>query len=212
MKVNMKKTKVIPFNFCKKSDFLPQLNFPNQEPLEVIYQTRLLGVTLTSDLSWAAHTNDITTRATKKLWVLIRFKSLGATTDQLLTVFQTRIRSTLEFAAPVFHSGLTQDQSRQIEMVQKKAFAIILGRKYCSYKTALDTLKQERLESRRMQLCLKFAEKCTKSSQFQSMFPLNTNCRQNLRQKKRFKEFHCRTKRYFNSSVPYLSRLLNRKK
>ena len=130
MKINFKKTKILPFNFSKKFDFLPQLSFPDCDPLEVIYETRLLGVTLTSNLSWAAHVSDICKRATKKLWVLIRFKSLGGSQDQLLKVFQTRFRSTFEFAAPVFHSGLTQDQSRIIEIVQKKAFAIILGNSY----------------------------------------------------------------------------------
>ena len=89
--------------------------------MEVIYETRLLGVIITSNLSWAAHVDDMTKRATQKLWVLLRFKALGGTTDQLVTVYQTRVRSTLEFAAPVFHSGLTQEQSRQIEMVKKKA-------------------------------------------------------------------------------------------
>ena len=122
MKINNKKTKIIPFNFSKKFDFLPQLHFPNHDPIEVIYETRLLGVTITSNLSWTAHVDDITKRATQKLWVLIRFKSLGGTSDQLTTVYQTRVRSTLEFAAPVFHSGLTKDQSRQIESVQKKAW------------------------------------------------------------------------------------------
>jgi hypothetical protein len=110
MKINFKKTKILPFNFSKKFDFLPQLNFPNCDPLEVIYSTRLLGVTLTSNLTWADHVDDMCKRATKKLWVLIRFKALGGSRDQMLKVFQTCVRSTLEFAAPVFHSGLTKDQ------------------------------------------------------------------------------------------------------
>ena len=38
MKINLKKTKVIPFNLLK-FDFLHQLHFPGKEPLEVIYQT-----------------------------------------------------------------------------------------------------------------------------------------------------------------------------
>ena len=118
MKINFKKTKILPFNLSKKFDFLPQLNFPNCDPLEVIYTTRLLGVTLTSNLTWAGHVDDMCKRATKKLWVLIRFKALGGSQDQMLKVFQTRVRSTLEFAAPVFHSELTKDQSRQIEMKQ----------------------------------------------------------------------------------------------
>ena len=122
MKINFKKTKVLPFNVSKKYDFLPQLHFPDLDPLDVIYETRLLGVILSSNLSWSPHVNDITKRATSKLWILIRFKSLGGSQDQLLKVFQTHVRSILEFAAPVFSSGLTQDQSRQVEMVQKKAF------------------------------------------------------------------------------------------
>ena len=108
MKINHKKTKIMPFNPTKKFDFLPQLYFPGEEPLEVIYQTRLLGVIISSDLSWSAHVNDVTRRATKTLWVLIRFKSLNGTRDQLTTIYITRVRSILEFAAPVISSSLTK--------------------------------------------------------------------------------------------------------
>ena len=64
MKINYKKTKIIPFNFSKKFDFLPQLHFPNCEPLEVIYETRLLGVTISNNLSCSSHVDDITKKAT----------------------------------------------------------------------------------------------------------------------------------------------------
>jgi hypothetical protein len=148
MKINSKKTKIIPFNLSKKNDFLPQLNLPNCPPIEVIYETKLLGVTLSSNLSWSSHVNDISTRGTGKLWILIRFKTLGGSAEQLLKIYQVRIRSTLEFAASVFHSGLTKEQSRQIEMVQKKAMAIILGSSYQSYESALSELNLERLDFR----------------------------------------------------------------
>ena len=154
--------------------------------------------------------SDICQRATKKLWVLIRFKSLGGSQDQLLKVFQTRVRSTLEFAAPVFHNGLTQDQSRMIEMVQKKAFAIILGKSYSNYQAALSTLSQERLDARSLHLCSNFATKCSKSERHRSMFPLNPNHRPNMRNPKPFMEFQCHTSRYFTSPIPFLARLLNK--
>ena len=141
----------------------------------------------------------------------MRFKSLGGTTDQLITVYQTCVRSTLEFAAPVFHSGLTKDQSSQIEVVQKKALAIILGRTYSSYESALEHLHLERLDTRRANLCYTFALKCAKSDRHRSMFPLNQHYRPNMRNPKPFQEYTCRTSRYFNSPVPYLARLLNKK-
>ena len=159
--------------------------------------------------SWASHVNDITARATKKLWVLVRFKSLGGSIQQLITVYLTRIRSTLEFACPVFHSGLTKDQSGQIELVQKKALAIILAQNYSNYEEALVSAKLGRLDKRREKICLSFAQKCTKSSKHQSMFPRNPNMRANSRNPKPYKEFNCNTSRYFNSPVPYLARLPN---
>ena len=95
IKINFKKTKIMHFNISTKFDFLPQFSVLNCEPLEVIYQTRLLGVILTSDLSWTAHVADIARRATGKLWVVIRFKDLVGSCDQLLKVYQTHVRSTL---------------------------------------------------------------------------------------------------------------------
>ena len=200
----------MPFNFSKKFDFLPLLNFPNSDPLEVIYKTRLLGVIISSDLSWSAHVHDITTRATQKLWVLVRFKAMGATREQLLMVYTTRVRTTLEFAAPVFNSSLTQEQNRKIEMVQKKACAILLGSSYTSYESALSQLGLERLNFRRSKLCLSFALKCSKSKKHMSMFPRNENFRPNMRNPKPFKEYLCTSSRYFNSPIPYLARLLNK--
>ena len=55
MRINHKKTKKIPFNFSKKYDFLPQLHFPEYEPLEVIYETRFIGVILTSNLNTSVY-------------------------------------------------------------------------------------------------------------------------------------------------------------
>ena len=54
-------------------------------------------------------------------------------------------------------------------MVQKKAFVIIFGLGYRSYESALETLKQERLDSRHETLCLNYL----KYHKHSSMFPLN---------------------------------------
>ena len=106
-------------------------------------------------------------RATKNLWVMIRFKSLGGTG----AIYQACVRSVLEFAAPVFLSGLTKAQSQQIEMVQKKAFSIILAEEYLSYETALNILDQEQLSTRRTYLCYSFTLECSKSSKHASISP-----------------------------------------
>ena len=210
MKINLKKTKIIPFNFTKTMDFIPELSFPGGDPLEVIYQTKLVGVIIDSTLSWGPHVEYTVKNASKKLWLLVRFKSRGATQDQLLTLFQLKIRCIAEFAAPAFHGALTNQQSDDLEMVQKKAFAVILGKGYKSYNNALEVLGQEKLHARRLKLCENFAVKCTKNPRHADMFELKTRNNNFTRQKQKFIEPKCKTDRYYKSAVPFLTRLLNK--
>ena len=145
------------------------------------------------------------------MWVLVRFKSLGGTSAQLLALYMTRICSILEFACPVFHSRLTKDQSQQIGLAEKKSLSKILGKAYQSYELALKQLQLERLDSRRTILCLKFALKCTRSTRHCGMFPPNLLPSTSTRHHKPYLEYTCKTSRYCNSPIPYLSRLLNEK-
>ena len=164
---------------------------------------------ISSNCSWKANTNYICKTATKRCWLLHRLKNLGATREQLLSVYQKRSRTILEMAAPAWHSSLTKEEIYRIEREQKKAFAIILGNEYNSYKNALSVLKQETLEKRRENMTIKFAKKCAKNPKHSNMFPRNT-MRQNLRTNKKYKEYECRTKRLYDSAIPYMTRLLNK--
>ena len=121
MKINQKKTQVMPFNFSKTKDFIPQLSLNGTDNLDVIYQTKLLGLIITSNLSWGEHVDYITKKAAKNFWMLIRFKKLGAPPEKLLSVYLLKIRTLLEFASPCFHSSLTFDQINQFEVTQRKA-------------------------------------------------------------------------------------------
>ena len=179
MLINAKKTKVIPFNFTKSSDFIPELSFPDGEQLDVIYQTKLVGVIVDSSLNWWPHIEYTVTNATKKLWLLIRFRNVGATQNQLLTLYQLKIRCLLEFAAPAFHGALTVQQSNSLEAVQKKAFVIILGSQYKTYSNALKILDQVDLNTRRLKLCTTFATRCTTNPRHSDMFKINPRYRGN---------------------------------
>ena len=58
---------------------------------------------------------------------------------QLFDVYTEEIRSILEMAVPVLHSGLTNQQTADIESVQKVAIRIILQNKYETYELACET-------------------------------------------------------------------------
>ena len=128
------------FNFSRKYDFLPKLNVANKQ-LEVIYETKLLGVILTSDCKWHENTKYIVKKANNRIWYLRRLKALGASTEKLLEQDRLSIRSVLEFGAPIWTGGLTKANISSIEKVKKTCFKVILSTGYCE---ALQILKETR--------------------------------------------------------------------
>ena len=81
-------------------------------------------------------------------------------------------------------------------MIQKKAFAIILGLNYKSYNNALTVLSQDKLSARRLKLCENFAVKCVKSERHADIFPLRDKKSYSTRFTKPFCEPKCKTSRY----------------
>ena len=173
MKLNAKKTKFMVFNPRTSKDFMPAF-VVDEKDIEVVEQTRLLGVVLRSDLSWSANTEDIVKRAYKKLWYLRRLKRLGVETPDLIDVYIKQIRSILEYAAPLWHSSISGEDRLRIERVQKAALSIILGNSYTTYRVGLKLSGLEFLFERRRKLSLKFAKKSQKHPKFSQWFKLNT--------------------------------------
>ena len=76
MKLNLDKTKLILFNTCLSRDFMPDIAVNNVR-LDLVEQTKLLGVVITSDLKWEANTQYIVTKCNSKVWTIRRLKKLG---------------------------------------------------------------------------------------------------------------------------------------
>ena len=100
------------------------------------------------------------------------------------------------------------NKKAQIERVQKTAFRIILENSYIDYETACTLLNVEPLDLRRTQLCVNFAKRDLKREK--TMFSRVNKESRTRSIPKKVNEYKCRTTRYRNSSMPYLSRLLNK--
>ena len=86
------------FNTSKKRDFTPKLKINNEE-IDVVDELKLLGVMITNDLKWNSNTSYITKKGYKKLWILRRLKSFGATQEELKDIYNKQVRSIMEYAA-----------------------------------------------------------------------------------------------------------------
>ena len=208
MKLNLDKTKFMLFNHCQSIDFQPSYTIDGTE-IEYVEETKLLGLVLTSDLKFDRNTEFIVKKGYKRIWILKRLKNLGASIKQLIDVYVKQIRSVLELSVPVWHSSLTLANRLSIERVQKAALQVILGSSYISYTSARKLTDLLTLETRRVNLCHKFALKTVKNLKHKKWFKVNNRISKTRRKQPAFCHVISRTKRFENSPISYLTQLLN---
>ena len=203
MALNKSKSYFIIFS-RSKAEFTTKLHL-NGKPLEKLSVIKLLGLWIDEDLSWNTNTKEICKRAFSRMTMLSRLRYAGITKDDLLTIYKLFIRSTVEYCSVAFHSALTQEQTRKIELIQKTSLKIILGSEYDSYESALSSCSLDTLFKRRSERMLKFSIKCTQDKFNKKIFPCNTN----TKNKEHFIVNFARTNKYLKSAVPQCQRLLN---
>ena len=172
MVINGKKTKSMIFNFTDNYAFTTRLEL-NNEIVEVIKNTKLLGTIITDDLKWDLNTAAIVKKCNSRMELLRKVAGFGASIGDLKIIYILFVRSLLEQSATVWHSSLTSQNKADLERVQKSAFRIILKNEYNSYQQALSQLSLDSLDDRREELCLKFALKAQKNEKMKVLFPIN---------------------------------------
>ena len=177
---------------------------------EQVHEARVLGVVLTDDLKFERNTQDICRRAFARISMITKLKYVGVPIPDLIDIFSLFIRSLLEYCCVSWHSSLTQEQSDDIERVQRTALKVILGNEYTDYQSSLEKCGLDTLHSRRQKRCLTFGLKSLKHSKHRLMFPLNSlPDATNTRNRNKFEVNFARTSTYQKSAIPFIQNLLN---
>ena len=173
-------------------------------------QTKLLGTIITDNLKWHENTKHIVKKSWRRMQLLRKVSSFGASVRDKLDIYKNFIRTHAEQSCTVWSSGLTKGNEKDIERIQKSAVRLILGRRFTTYQEALQELDIETLKERRKLLCAKFAKKCLKNVKTKSMFEENIKKHSMVtRNPLKYKESQVRTSRLQNSAIPFMERLLN---
>jgi hypothetical protein len=207
--VNGKKSFVMLFNRSRTLAFPPEFQIGNSGILQVKKTLRILGVLVQDDLGWRSQVNEMVKRASKTIWVLRRMKALGVDQPTLTEYWKSEGRVHLEMACPVWHSGLTTGQSRDLDRAQRMAMAAITGRWEPSHSGQLRQLGLEALAPRRVRISRTFAERTAKDSRHMDLFVPSGARPRKGKIVKTYREQVSRTATHFNSALPYLTRLLN---
>ena len=181
----------------------------NEEILDVVEETRLLGQVLTSDLKCYANTKSIYSKAISKMWLLRRMKIMQMDPKIIFDYYHKEIKVLAEQGVIIWNSGLTKGQERDLEKIQKVAFKIILADDYGSYELALSFFGAQKLTDRRLQLCTNFVIKLYKSEKSEEYFTLADRIIETRQDAPLVVEQKVNTKRCYNAPHNYLARLVN---
>ena len=108
MKLNNEKSKEMIISFAKNGNFrhtIPNIKIDGID-VEQVDNDKLLGVTISHDLSWNKHVENIVKKAGKRLYMLYQLKRAGISQSDLVTVYLSVVRPVLEYACPVWHTNL----------------------------------------------------------------------------------------------------------
>ena len=208
MMLNEQKCKYMIFS-RSKAKFATRLKINNIN-MERIQATKVLGVWVSENLSWAKNCQEICVKSYSRLSMLTKLKYAGTSIEDLIEIYILFIRSVTEYCSVAFHSSLTLEESNKLERVQKTCLKIILGEMYIDYDSALQMCGLETLHTRRETRCLNFSLKSIKHSRNQRLFPVNNRIHgQGLPSKEVFEVNWARTEKYKKSAIPFCQRLLN---
>ena len=133
MIINEMKCNIINFNYSEKN-IVPQNLKLNGNEIESVKQIKLLGVIITDDLKWEENTSLNCSKASSKLYILSKLKLFGLQIEALINIWKVMLRPITEYAAPLWHSGLSDADTKIIEYLQKKVLGMILGTIFIDHK------------------------------------------------------------------------------
>lgn len=156
MRLTGAKCKDMLIDFLKYKPFSTPPIYIDGLPIDQVNTHKVLGVYITSDLTWGHHCDlYIVKRARKQLYALRVLKKTGLPVQDIFQVYCSLVRSVLEYAAP-FWAGLPSYLSDLVESVQKEALRIIFPN--LNYSQALVRAGLQMLSECRNQICVCFIQ------------------------------------------------------
>ena len=202
--LNEDKCKEIRIQFSRDNTNYQQLPLGtiNGKQVDLAFQSKVLGLTISSDLNWNGHIDNIVKKASKRLYFLRQLKRAKVSTTETMCFYCTCIRPIVEYPSPVFHYGIPIYLCKDIERIQRRAMKIIFPTK--SYAEALSHSRLLTLEERRQIACDKLFKEIMEDKNHK-LHPLlpdpNTDVAYSLRTSRTFKIPKCKTERFKKSFI-----------
>ena len=158
-------------------------------------------MTINDTLTWNDPIEDLVKKASKKLYFLIQLKRAQVPTSDLVTYFCACIRSSLDYACPVFHYSLPKYLQVELERVQGRALSCIFPRVHYSDAFQLAGLESIRAHQENLTEHLFKSIVNDPRSRITSLLPFSVSISYKLRRQRKFARPLVKTNRFGNSVI-----------
>jgi hypothetical protein len=152
--INAEKTEEIVVDFShgrKLTNSLPR-TFVGEIPIERVEQFKLVGFILSDDLKPTKHIEACLSKASSRLFLLYRMRSIGIPCQQLRLFFDLSIMSIFDNVVPAYHYAINAAQVKQIEKIQRRARKCLQGASGPAFASSQFRFSGS-MKSRREELC-----------------------------------------------------------
>ena len=125
MQLNAAKCKELVIDFKKFKHHFESLVVSDKN-LKVVQNAKILGLTISNNLTWNTHIGGIITKANKRMYFLVLLRKAGVPSSDIVNFYCTFVRPLLEYYVPVFHHTIPSYLSEDLERIQKRALKGIL--------------------------------------------------------------------------------------
>ena len=207
MKINEDKTKLLCMNVSQHSNINTYINVSGGTVVGTD-EIMMLGFKFGRRPNADAHLKYMKRRFYSKIWILRHFKRAGTSAEEILKVYTSYVRPTIEYASCVYGPLLTLTQSEEVEKMQERAIKICYGFGQ-KYENILQKTGLEKLSERRHQALRKLAEKTSQNTRYIDRWYTENNNEKNLRRTERIHIPFARSERYKNGQLNVMRRILN---
>ena len=200
MQLNAAKCKEFVIDFKKFKHHFESVVVSDKN-LTVAQNAKILGLTISNNLTWSTHIGEIITKENKPMYFLVLLRKAGVPLSDIVNFYCTCVRPLLEYCAPVFHHAVPSYLSEDLEKIQN---VISPGHSYCDN---LARFGLKTLQSRRETLCLKLFQSILSDERFSNLAPPRHKA--NLRHLRTLTLPRFRTDRYKRSFIPAMSKYIN---
>ena len=205
MRLNSEKCKEMIIDFSRNYSLTSGIQSVTigEHVLGRVEHAQMLGVTISNNLTWSEHVDNIVSKVGKRVYMLYQLKRAGIIQNNLVKIYVSITRPVLEYACPVWNTCLPKYLSDAIEMIQTRVLRSIYHGLH--YNDILVLVGLQSLKKRRDNICKAYFNrlKCN-THRLNHRIPERRDVHYSLRNTNVYPIPVTRTDRYENSIVPWV--------